>query len=87
MITAAHASPSYAIDLGMELVTDEGADHAGRPYLQSFVKLRADALDNSSPFAPRFAISVSDATTGEAVRCEVTKSYWWSHGRMHCTAV
>lgn len=86
-ITAAPVSPSYAIAPGMEFVTDEGADHTGRPYLQSFVKLRADRLDNSSPFAPLFAISVSDPTTGEAVRCEVTKSYRWSHGRMDYTAL
>jgi hypothetical protein len=86
-IMAAPVSPSYAIAPSVELVTDEGADHAGRPYLQSFVKLRADRLDNSSPFAPSFAISVSDPMTGEAVRCEVTKSYRWNHGRMDYTAL
>ncbi|MBD8104785.1 hypothetical protein [Plantibacter sp. CFBP 8775] len=86
-IAAGPVSPSYAVAPGAEFVTDEGADHTGRPYLQSFVKLRADRLDYSSPFAPRFTIIVSDPTNGESVRCKVTKSYRWSHDWMNYTAL
>lgn len=86
-ITATPISPSYAIAPSVELVTDEGADHTGRPYIQSFVKLSAERLDNSSPFAPRFTILVSDPVTGESVHCEVTKSYRWSGGPMNYTAL